>query len=243
MTFHIRERRPNGQLLGIFVDDRRNPEGAGDLPRRRRQDHQGRARHVPGAQERQRAAASQSEKENPRDPTIVNYDRYAFDLSRSDRPARPAHMSTRDRYIWELLWPTTGTRRRPSPRQDAGRNARPDFRAVLSVRLHDHHLRLSRRAAHHPPEPRASLAGAAIVVAVVAPARLCQHRAEPAHPWALAIQYVAARGRRRLGLYASSRARDRAAGLPHQCDERHDARGSRASRRCDQRVRRRYVAR
>ena len=34
LTFHIRERRPNGQLLGIFVDDRAQPEGAGDLPRR-----------------------------------------------------------------------------------------------------------------------------------------------------------------------------------------------------------------
>ena len=25
MTIHIRERRPNGQLAGIFLDDRRNP--------------------------------------------------------------------------------------------------------------------------------------------------------------------------------------------------------------------------
>ena len=24
--FHIRERPPNGQLLGVFVDDRRNPK-------------------------------------------------------------------------------------------------------------------------------------------------------------------------------------------------------------------------
>ena len=26
LTFHIRERRPNGLLLGIFLDDRRDPK-------------------------------------------------------------------------------------------------------------------------------------------------------------------------------------------------------------------------
>jgi len=39
MTFHIRERRADGQLVGIFIDDRRDPlaidddGAAGDEPR------------------------------------------------------------------------------------------------------------------------------------------------------------------------------------------------------------------
>ena len=47
LTFHIRERRADGLLLGIFVDDRRNPQGAGDVPGRKRRHPGERARHVP----------------------------------------------------------------------------------------------------------------------------------------------------------------------------------------------------
>ena len=38
LTFHIRERRNDGQLIGIFIDDRRDREGTRDLARRIRRD-------------------------------------------------------------------------------------------------------------------------------------------------------------------------------------------------------------
>ena len=38
LTFHIRERRTDGQLLGIFIDDRRDRERTRDLAGRIRRD-------------------------------------------------------------------------------------------------------------------------------------------------------------------------------------------------------------
>ena len=56
LTFHIRERRPNGLLVGIFIDDRRDPDGARHHPRRARRDREERQRHLPAA--RRTAACS-----------------------------------------------------------------------------------------------------------------------------------------------------------------------------------------
>ncbi len=57
LTFHVRERLPNGQLLGVFVDDRRSPDRARHFPCRARHHREGRARHIPDPRNRQRAAA------------------------------------------------------------------------------------------------------------------------------------------------------------------------------------------
>src|SRR5689334_4725449 len=78
LTFHIRERRPNGQLLGIFVDDRRDPNEhstflaeQGEIVK----NHNGTFLVLENGSV-QRASTGQ------RDPTIVVFERYAFDLSR-----------------------------------------------------------------------------------------------------------------------------------------------------------------
>ena len=47
----------------------------------------------------------QRKEKNQRDPTIVVYDRYAFDLSRISSSSQQRNLSTRERYIWELMWP------------------------------------------------------------------------------------------------------------------------------------------
>ena len=77
LTLHIRERLPNGQLLGIFIDDQRDPKERvtflaeqGDIITKD-------DRHLSAARGRQRAAAAGR---GP-DPNIVQFDRYAFDLS------------------------------------------------------------------------------------------------------------------------------------------------------------------
>jgi lipopolysaccharide export system permease protein len=103
LTFHIRERRPDGVLLGVFVDDRRDPkEQAAILA------DEGQIVQSPkgtflflqnGNVQRHRA--------DERDPAIVQFDRYAFDLSRlAPTPqATVTSYSVREHYSWELFAP------------------------------------------------------------------------------------------------------------------------------------------
>ena len=56
LTLHIRERRPNGQLLGIFIDDQRDPKERVDHPRRAGRHPQERRQHLSRARDRHRAA-------------------------------------------------------------------------------------------------------------------------------------------------------------------------------------------
>ena len=78
LTLHIRERRSDGQLLGIFIDDRRDPnERATSLAEYGEIVEIGRGTFlvlVNGSVQRVESARP--------DPTIVKFERYAFDLSR-----------------------------------------------------------------------------------------------------------------------------------------------------------------
>lgn len=100
LTLHIRERLPNGQLLGIFIDDQRDPKERvtflaeqGDIITR---DNGTFLLLADGSVQRQAGG--------DHDPSIVLFDRYAFDLSqlapRSDNG--PQKYGSRERYIWEL---------------------------------------------------------------------------------------------------------------------------------------------
>ena len=40
-----------------------------------------------------------------RDPNIVLFDRYAFDLSQFAGGSQVIQYSVRERYLWELIWP------------------------------------------------------------------------------------------------------------------------------------------
>ncbi len=105
LTLHIRERRPNGQLLGIFIDDQRDPKDRltilseqGEILK-----NEGSVYLVLEHGSVQRREAGQ------RDPTLVLFDRYAFDLSRLAAGApRNIKYSTRERYLWELYNPIPG---------------------------------------------------------------------------------------------------------------------------------------
>src|SRR5579862_6073238 len=100
LTLHIRERQPNGQLLGIFIDDQRDPKERvtflaeqGDIITR---DSETYLLLADGSVQRQQTGE--------RDPNIVLFDRYAFDLSRlsGTGPAGAPKIGSRERYIWEL---------------------------------------------------------------------------------------------------------------------------------------------
>ncbi len=101
LTFHIADRRPNGLLVGIFVDDRRDP-----------------ADHVTYLAERGETVKNdngsflvlehgsvQRFEAGQRDPRIVTFDRYAFDLSKFAAGPQSVIYSAREKDLWDLLWP------------------------------------------------------------------------------------------------------------------------------------------
>jgi lipopolysaccharide export system permease protein len=101
LTFHIRERRPDGLLLGIFVDDQRNPqEQATFLAEQGEIIENDRGTFLV-----LHTGSVQRHPVEDRDPTIVLFDRYAFDLSRFGGGSRDLTLSVRERFTWDLLSP------------------------------------------------------------------------------------------------------------------------------------------
>lgn len=101
VTIHIRERQRNGQLTGIFLDDRRNPNERitvlsenGELL-----DNDNGTFLVlqKGLVQRQEIGKSE--------PAMVEFDRYAFDLSQFSGGAQAVKYSIRERYLWQLMFP------------------------------------------------------------------------------------------------------------------------------------------
>lgn len=103
LTFHLRERRPNGQLVGIFMDDRRDPKEHstflaeyGEIVESNNSNflllHNG---------------SMQRLETGKLDPTIVLFDRHAFDLSRfgTGTALQATIYGARERSLWELLNP------------------------------------------------------------------------------------------------------------------------------------------
>jgi lipopolysaccharide export system permease protein len=106
LTFHIRERQPNGVLLGIFIDDLRDPtERATFLA------EQGQIlKSDKGTFLVLQSGSVQRHPSTEPDPTIVIFDRYAFDLSQFTSSAQGSgaqelNYSPSERYEWELLSP------------------------------------------------------------------------------------------------------------------------------------------
>jgi lipopolysaccharide export system permease protein len=101
VTIHVRERRPNGQLAGIFLDDRRNRNEritvlseVGEL-----------LDNSSGTYLILQKGIVQRHEVGQRDPAMVVFDRYAFDLSQFAGGAQAVKYSIRERYLWQLLFP------------------------------------------------------------------------------------------------------------------------------------------
>jgi lipopolysaccharide export system permease protein len=100
LIFHIRERQGENQFRGIFIDDTRNPEEHSTIVAEfgrivQRED---------GAFLVMRDGNVQRRRPKERDPTIVLFDQYAFDLTRL-APAPEVFVGLREKYIWELAFP------------------------------------------------------------------------------------------------------------------------------------------
>jgi len=114
LTFHIRERQPDGILLGIFLDDRRDPKEQSTILAEQGkivQNGQGTFLFLQTGNVQRHVA-------DERDPNIVLFDRYAFDLSRLAGSSQLVlSYSVRERYLWELIWPNL---RDPELRKEPG---------------------------------------------------------------------------------------------------------------------------
>jgi len=101
MTFHIRERRSDGLMLGVFIDDRRVPnERATFLAEQGEilQNERGTFLVLVNGSVQRRETTQ-------RDPTIVLFDRYAFNLSQYTGQSAVVNYGPRERYLWDLVNP------------------------------------------------------------------------------------------------------------------------------------------
>ena len=123
LAFYIRERRPNGLLAGLLMDDRRDPlvrvtivAELGEM-----------VKNENGNYLLLQNGSIQRHEAKQRDPSIVVFDRYAFDLSQFGGAPAVVKYSVRERYLWQLIWPDPSD---PLYKEEPG-----DFRAELHDRL------------------------------------------------------------------------------------------------------------
>src|SRR5262249_49761123 len=123
LTFHIRERRADGQLMGIFIDDRRDPkERVTSLSEYGEIVETGSGTFlilVNGSVQRL--------EEGKQDPTIVKFERYAFDLSRFTGGPQLGAFGVRERDLWDVAF--------PDPNDPTYKSLPTHFRAELHDRL------------------------------------------------------------------------------------------------------------
>jgi lipopolysaccharide export system permease protein len=100
LIFHIRERRGENQFQGVFIDDTRTSEERVTIVAEYGQIVQ----RGDSAFLVMRDGNVQRRRSKERDPTIVVFDQYAFDLTRL-APAPQVIVGLREKYVWELAFP------------------------------------------------------------------------------------------------------------------------------------------
>src|SRR5579863_4803079 len=100
LTIRIRERQPGGLLVGIFIDDRRDPKERVSIVA----DHGTVVKSGDGSFLVLEDGNLQRFEEGKRDPALVAFGRYAFDMSKFAK-GQDATLGIRERYLWELLSP------------------------------------------------------------------------------------------------------------------------------------------
>ncbi len=123
LTIRIRERQPGGVLVGIFIDDRRDPKERVSIIA----DHGTVLKNEGGSFLILEDGNLERFEAGKRDPALVAFGRYAFDMSKFSNQGRDVTLGIRERYIWELLSPSSDD---PVYQQLPGQ-----FRAELHDRL------------------------------------------------------------------------------------------------------------
>jgi lipopolysaccharide export system permease protein len=124
LTFHIRERGPNGLMMGIFVYDARNPENETTYIAERGRIAQGDGKTAylildQGIMQRRQGAT--------KSPNFVEFQRYAFDMSQLTPATNNVLYRATDRPLYDLI---VADESDEMYKQDPGR-----FRAELHKRL------------------------------------------------------------------------------------------------------------
>ncbi len=101
LTIRIRERQPGGLLVGIFVDDRRDPKERVSIIA----DHGTVLKNDSGSFLVLEDGNLERFEEGKRDPALVAFGRYAFDMSKFSNQGHDVTLGIRERYLWELLSP------------------------------------------------------------------------------------------------------------------------------------------
>jgi lipopolysaccharide export system permease protein len=123
LTIRIRERQPGGVLGGIFVDDRRDPKERVTIIA----DHGTILKNESGSYLVLEDGNLERFEAGKRDPALVAFQRYAFDMSKFSNTGRDVTLGIRERYLWELLW--------PSPDDPVYQQLSGQFRAELHDRF------------------------------------------------------------------------------------------------------------
>jgi lipopolysaccharide export system permease protein len=123
LTIRIRERRPGGVLVGIFVDDRRDPKERVSIVA----DHGTVLKNGSSSFLILEDGNLERFEVGKRDPALVAFGRYAFDMSKFSNQGHDVTLGIRERYLWELLW--------PSPDDPVYQELSGQFRAELHDRF------------------------------------------------------------------------------------------------------------
>ena len=101
LTFHIRERRANGQLIDVLLDDQRNNKERATIIA-----DQGHIEKNPdGTFLVLERGIMQRQEIGQRDPEIGEFRENRVDLSQFSGGPQTITYSVRERYLWELMWP------------------------------------------------------------------------------------------------------------------------------------------
>lgn len=123
LTFHIRARLPNHQLIGILVDDQRS-----DKERITLVAEQGKIeKNEYGSFLVLENGSMQRQEQSRRDPDIVRFNQNFFDLTKFSSGPTTISYSVRERYLWEL-W-------RPDPNDPQFKAQPGQFRAEFHDRI------------------------------------------------------------------------------------------------------------
>ena len=101
LTIRVRERQPGGLLVGIFVDDRRDPKERVSIIA----DHGTVLKNDSGSFLILEDGNLQRFETGKTDPALVAFSRYGFDMSKFSKQGGDVTYGIRERYLWELMSP------------------------------------------------------------------------------------------------------------------------------------------
>jgi lipopolysaccharide export system permease protein len=101
LTVRVRERQPGGLLVGLFIDDRRDPKERVSIVA----DHGTVLKNDSGSFLILEDGNLERFEVGKSDPALVAFRRYAFDMSKFSNRSSDVTYGIRERYLWELISP------------------------------------------------------------------------------------------------------------------------------------------